>query len=111
MLKSEFFDKNIKAMKMSFNAELGKKLGKIKEAKKFDLIFNKDPLNLNIIELKTREKIYENPLKELEEKLKFIDEKGRLILFYFFTEWEMAFYIKLCCKIKHIKKSLFLKRI
>lgn len=85
MLKSEFFDKNIKAMKTNFNAELSKKLNKIKEAKKFDLIFNKDPLNLNIIELKTREKIYENPLKELEEKLKFIDENKALnpVLFFY----------------------------
>ncbi|EJE0941744.1 motility associated factor glycosyltransferase family protein [Campylobacter upsaliensis] len=84
MLKSEFFDKNIKALK-AVDVELSKKLNKIKETKKFDLIFNKDPLDLNIIELKTREKIYENPLKELEEKLKFIDEKRSLnpVLFFY----------------------------
>ncbi len=52
MLKSEFFDKNIKALK-AVDVELSKKLSKIKETKKFDLIFNKDPLDLNIIELKT----------------------------------------------------------
>ncbi|HEC1554420.1 TPA: motility associated factor glycosyltransferase family protein [Campylobacter upsaliensis] len=84
MLKSEFFDKNIKALK-AVDVELSKKLNKIKETKKFDLIFNKDPLDLNIIELKTREKIYENPLKELEEKLKFIGEKRSLnpVLFFY----------------------------
>ncbi|EDP6919340.1 motility associated factor glycosyltransferase family protein [Campylobacter upsaliensis] len=84
MLKSEFFDKNIKALK-AVDVELSKKLSKIKETKKFDLIFNKDPLDLNIIELKTREKIYQNPLKELEEKITFINENKALnpILFFY----------------------------
>ncbi|EPS9402869.1 motility associated factor glycosyltransferase family protein [Campylobacter upsaliensis] len=84
MLKSEFFDKNIKALK-AVNVELSKKLSKIKETKKFDLIFNKDPLDLNIIELKTREKIYQNPLKELEEKITFINENKALnpVLFFY----------------------------
>ncbi|EAK5561441.1 motility associated factor glycosyltransferase family protein [Campylobacter upsaliensis] len=84
MLKSEFFDKNIKALK-AVDVELSKKLSKIKETKKFDLIFNKDPLDLNIIELKTREKIYQNPLKELEEKITFINENKALnpVLFFY----------------------------
>ncbi|ENZ0442543.1 motility associated factor glycosyltransferase family protein [Campylobacter upsaliensis] len=84
MLKSEFFDKNIKALK-AVDVELSKKLSKIKETKKFDLIFNKDPLDLNIVELKTREKIYQNPLKELEEKITFINENKALnpVLFFY----------------------------
>ncbi|MEB2831596.1 motility associated factor glycosyltransferase family protein [Campylobacter upsaliensis] len=84
MLKSEFFDKNIKALK-AVDVELSKKLSKIKETKKFDLIFNKDPLDLNIIELKTREKIYQNPFKELEEKITFINENKALnpVLFFY----------------------------
>ncbi|EQB2454739.1 motility associated factor glycosyltransferase family protein [Campylobacter upsaliensis] len=84
MLKSEFFDKNIKALK-AVDVELSKKLSKIKETKKFDLIFNKDPLDLNIIELKIREKIYQNPLKELEEKITFINENKALnpVLFFY----------------------------
>ena len=84
MLRSEFFDKNIKAMR-ACNAELSKKLDRLKQTKKYELIFNKDPLNLNIIELKTRAKMYQNPLKELKEKIKFINENRALnpVLFFY----------------------------
>ncbi|EEP1957836.1 hypothetical protein HA678_001587, partial [Campylobacter lari] len=47
-MKTEIFKKNIKALKGSEHQSLKRKLGKIKEAKDYTYVFDKDPLNCNI---------------------------------------------------------------
>ena len=76
MKKTEIFDKNLACMKARLYEPLVKSLKKIKNTKKFEPFFDLyEPLNLNITELKTREKMYARPLEELKEKIEDINKK------------------------------------
>ena len=86
MQKTKIFDKNLEALKAAgIHQNLYKKLKKFKQNKKYDVILNKDPLDVNIMEIKTRRKLYESPKKELEEKIEFIKKnKAKYPILFFY---------------------------
>lgn len=64
MLKTDNFDKNVKAMSAASYEELRKELKKLKNLN-FDFEFDKaDSLNTNIIDKKSKEKMYQKPFEE-----------------------------------------------
>ena len=70
MFKTDNFDKNFKVMNDTGYAELKKELKKLK---KLNFEFEFDPfeqLNVNIIDKKSGQRLYEEPFKELKEGLK-----------------------------------------
>ena len=70
MFKTDNFDKNLKVMNDTGYAELKKELKKLK---KLNFEFEFDPfeqLNVNIIDKKSGQRLYEEPFKELKEGLK-----------------------------------------
>ncbi|EAI4080549.1 motility associated factor glycosyltransferase family protein [Campylobacter jejuni] len=69
MNQTEIFKKNLENLKGQENLKLKEKLEKFKKLEKFNYKFNSDPLDINIIDLKNKKNIYENPLKELHSKL------------------------------------------
>ncbi|MCW1321836.1 DUF115 domain-containing protein, partial [Campylobacter jejuni] len=69
MNQTEIFKKNLENLKGQENLKLKEKLEKFKKLEKFNYKFNSDPLDINIVDLKNKKNIYENPLKELHSKL------------------------------------------
>lgn len=75
MKVSPLFEKNLAALRLPLYVPLIRKLKRFKESKKFEPLLDLDPLNLNILEIKTKKKLYENPLKELQDTLEEINKK------------------------------------
>ncbi|HEC1755146.1 TPA: motility associated factor glycosyltransferase family protein [Campylobacter lari] len=73
-MKTETFKKNIKALKGSEYQALKRRLSRIKEAKDYIYVFDKDPLNCNIC-YKNLKNIYKDPLKELQEQIEIFNKK------------------------------------
>ena len=61
-------DKNITAM-MPYAIDTSLTLFGLEENKKFGVYMGKDPLDLNIINLETKEYLYESPAKDVEKKI------------------------------------------
>ncbi|WP_297191893.1 motility associated factor glycosyltransferase family protein [uncultured Campylobacter sp.] len=86
MEKTDIFDKNLNSMRARFYEPLVKKLKKMKNTKKFEPFFDLyEPLNLNITELKTKEKMYAKPFEELKERIEEINkEKAKFPMLFFY---------------------------
>ncbi|ECW8266793.1 motility associated factor glycosyltransferase family protein [Campylobacter upsaliensis] len=65
------YEKNLKALK---NPILKEALSKIKAAKHFKVITGKDPLDINLQDLRDHTLIYQNPMQELTQMMKLYNE-------------------------------------
>ncbi|NWF67304.1 MAG: motility associated factor glycosyltransferase family protein [Campylobacterales bacterium] len=79
----DYYSKNLEALE-KVDLELAKKLKQIKENVDFDIYQGKDPIDINILNLKTQQTIYENPAVDIENLVKEYDEKYRLYPMLFF---------------------------
>lgn len=61
-------DRNIAAI-MPYGIDLATELFELKENTKFGVYMGKDPLDINIVNLETKEYLYESPAKDVEKKL------------------------------------------
>ncbi|HEH5121272.1 TPA: motility associated factor glycosyltransferase family protein [Campylobacter coli] len=84
MQTSEIFEKNLDAMQGNIYNDLKQKLQNFKELQNFAFTIGTDPLDINLISKKNLKKIYRTPIKELEENLKFYQEKYVNYPFLFF---------------------------
>ncbi|EAI2978482.1 DUF115 domain-containing protein [Campylobacter coli] len=84
MQTSEIFEKNLDAMQGNIYNDLKQKLQNFKELQNFAFTIGTDPLDINLISKKNLKKIYQTPIKELEENLKFYQEKYVNYPFLFF---------------------------
>ena len=111
MKTTDIFEKNLLSLSGREYENLVKKLKKIKENKKFSPLFDtKDPLNLNIIENSTKEKIYQNPLKELESKIALIQEKYLKYPVLFFYGIGNGFLYKALLQNPHFKRIIIFEK-
>ncbi|WP_072228764.1 motility associated factor glycosyltransferase family protein [Campylobacter coli] len=111
MKTTDIFEKNLLSLSGKEYENLVKKLKKIKESKKFSPLFDaKDPLNLNIIENSTKEKIYQNPLKELESKIELIQEKYLKYPVLFFYGIGNGFLYKALLQNPHFKRIIVFEK-
>ncbi|MCV3403187.1 motility associated factor glycosyltransferase family protein [Campylobacter sp. IFREMER_LSEM_CL2090] len=110
-MKTEIFKKNLKALKGSEYQILKRKLGRIKEAKDYIYVFDKDPLNCNIC-YKNIKNLYINPLKELQEKIElFNKEYLRYPILFFYGLGNGIFYKSLLANKEHKKVIVYEKDI
>lgn len=110
MQKTKNFEKNIELLNTDFHRTLAKKLKRIRQNKKYDLILNKDPLDLNIMEIKSRKMLYENPKKELEEKVKYLSQnKSHHPVLFFYGMGNGLLYKALLQNKEHRKIVIFEK--
>ncbi|EAJ7396253.1 motility associated factor glycosyltransferase family protein [Campylobacter upsaliensis] len=65
------YEKNLKALR---NIALKEALSKIKAAKHFKVITGKDPLDINLQDLRDHTLIYQNPMQELTQMMKLYNE-------------------------------------
>ncbi|EAK2020248.1 motility associated factor glycosyltransferase family protein, partial [Campylobacter coli] len=84
MQTNEIFKKNLEAMQGSAYKKLKHKLKNFQELRNFSFHIGKDPIDINIIDKKHLKKIYQNPIKELEENLKLYQEQYTNYPFLFF---------------------------
>ncbi len=111
MKTTDIFEKNLLSLSGKEYENLIKKLKKIKESKKFSPLFDaKDPLNLNIIENSTKEKIYQNPLKELESKIDLIQKKYLKYPVLFFYGIGNGFLYKALLQNPHFKRIVIFEK-
>ncbi|HEB9347287.1 TPA: motility associated factor glycosyltransferase family protein [Campylobacter coli] len=111
MKTTDIFEKNLLSLSGKEYENLVKKLKKIKESKKFSPLFDaKDPLNLNIIENSTKEKIYQNPLKELESKIDLIQKKYLKYPVLFFYGIGNGFLYKALLQNSHFKRIIVFEK-
>ncbi|HEB9308754.1 TPA: motility associated factor glycosyltransferase family protein [Campylobacter coli] len=111
MKTMDIFKKNLLSLSGKEYENLIKKLKKIKESKKFSPLFDaKDPLNLNIIENSTKEKIYQNPLKELESKIDLIQKKYLKYPVLFFYGIGNGFLYKALLQNPHFKRIIVFEK-
>ncbi|EAI4448260.1 motility associated factor glycosyltransferase family protein [Campylobacter lari] len=110
-MKTEIFKKNLKALKGSEYQTLKRKLGRIKEAKDYIYVFDKDPLNCNIC-YKNIKNLYINPLKELQEKIElFNKEYLRYPILFFYGLGNGIFYKSLLANKEHKRVIVYEKDI
>ncbi|EAK0442215.1 motility associated factor glycosyltransferase family protein [Campylobacter lari] len=110
-MKTEIFKKNIKALKGSEYKNLKQKLNKIKDTINYNYVFNKDPLNCNIV-YKNSITIYQNPLEELQEKLVlFQKEYSRYPVLFFYGLGNGIFYKSLLANKEHKRIIVYEKDI
>ncbi|TXE84411.1 motility associated factor glycosyltransferase family protein [Campylobacter peloridis] len=110
-MKTEIFKKNLKALKAEQYQSLRKKLNKIKECKDYAYIFDKDPLNCNIM-YKNSKTIYEKPLEELQKNLDiFQKEYARYPVLFFYGLGNGIFYKSLLANKEHKKIIVYEKDI
>ncbi|XAK33156.1 motility associated factor glycosyltransferase family protein [Campylobacter coli] len=111
MKTTDIFEKNLLSLSGKEYENLVKKLKRIKESKKFSPLFDtKDPLNLNIIENSTKEKIYQNPLKELESKIELIQKKYLKYPVLFFYGIGNGFLYKALLQNSHFKRIIVFEK-
>ncbi|HEB9312527.1 TPA: motility associated factor glycosyltransferase family protein [Campylobacter coli] len=111
MKTTDIFEKNLLSLSGKEYENLIKKLKKIKESKKFSPLFDaKDPLNLNIIENSSKEKIYQNPLKELESKIDLIQKKYLKYPVLFFYGIGNGFLYKALLQNPHFKRIIIFEK-
>ncbi|EAH8899370.1 DUF115 domain-containing protein [Campylobacter coli] len=111
MKTTDIFEKNLLSLSGKEYENLVKKLKKIKESKKFSPLFDaKDPLNLNIMENFTKEKIYQNPLKELESKIDLIQKKYLKYPVLFFYGIGNGFLYKALLQNPHFKRIIVFEK-
>ncbi|EAH6868658.1 DUF115 domain-containing protein [Campylobacter lari] len=110
-MKTEILKKNIKALKGSEHQNLKRKLGKIKEAKDYIYVFDKDPLNCNIC-YKNLKNIYKDPLKELQEQIEIFNKKYlRYPVLFFYGLGNGIFYKNLLTNKTHKRVIVYEKDI
>jgi len=87
------FNKNLEALKKT-NPSVAEKLMKINPNNiKYEIYQGEnDPAQINYINTKTFTPLYDNPLKEIEEKIKEIDEFQNYPILYFFGLGNGIFY-------------------
>lgn len=113
MKKTQLLDKNLSAMKAPAFQPLVKRLKRIKQSKKFEPFFDLyEPLNLNITELKSKERFYKNPLEEMKEKLDSIEkERARYPSLFFYGMGNGVLYKALLQNTNHKRIIVFEKEI
>ncbi|TQR42428.1 PseE protein [Campylobacter sp. MIT 12-8780] len=113
MQQTTLFEKNIDALKGVSYKELKDELLKIKVVHKFKYEFDpKDTLNTNIIDLQTQRKMYQAPLRELEESLEpFKDEFKRYDALFFYGMGNGILYKVLAQNEKHRRIVIFEKEL
>ncbi|EAH7580266.1 motility associated factor glycosyltransferase family protein [Campylobacter lari] len=110
-MKTEIFKKNIKALKGSEYQALKRRLSRIKEAKDYIYVFDKDPLNCNIC-YKNIKNLYKDPLKELQEKIKLFNEEYlRYPVLFFYGLGNGIFYKSLLANEEHKRIIIYEKDI
>ncbi|EAJ0348354.1 motility associated factor glycosyltransferase family protein [Campylobacter lari] len=110
-MKTEIFKKNLKALKGSEYQTLKRKLGRIKEAKDYIYVFDKDPLNCNIC-YKNIKNLYINPLKELQEKIELFNKEFlRYPILFFYGLGNGIFYKSLLANKEHKRVIVYEKDI
>ena len=99
------FEKNINALKQ-YNSNLGDKLSHINPNNISYEIYQgeEDPAQINYINKKTFKPIYNNPLKDIEKKIKEIEKFEKYPILYFFGLGNGIFY-------KMILTNKFLERV
>lgn len=108
-MKTEIFKKNIKALKHTEYQTLKRKLSRLKEAKDYIYVFDKDPLNCNIC-YKNLKNIYKDPLKELQEKLEYFNKNyARYPYLFFYGLGNGIFYKSLLANKEHKKIIVYEK--
>lgn len=81
---ANFYKKNLEAL-IQINPMLGTELFSISENKRFEVFQGKDNLDINILDTKNSEFIYEKPLKELENILEEVNDKyARYPILFFY---------------------------
>ncbi|NDJ26745.1 motility associated factor glycosyltransferase family protein [Campylobacter sp. MIT 19-121] len=113
MQQTTLFEKNIDALKGTSYKELKDELLKIKAVYKFKYEFDpKDTLNTNIIDLQTQRKMYQAPLRELEESLEpFKDEFKRYPVLFFYGMGNGILYKVLAQNETHRRIVIFEKEL
>ncbi|EAK5847817.1 motility associated factor glycosyltransferase family protein [Campylobacter lari] len=110
-MKTEIFKKNIKALKGNEYQALKRRLSRIKEAKDYIYVFDKDPLNCNIC-YKNIKNLYKDPLKELQEKIKLFNEEYlRYPVLFFYGLGNGIFYKNLLSNKTHEKIIVYEKDV
>ncbi|VEJ52510.1 Motility accessory factor [Campylobacter insulaenigrae] len=102
-MQENLFDKNINALK---DKRLKEKLQNFNE-RKFQVQIGDDSLDINFIKENYGggyNKIYDDALFDLHEKIKTYDDKYFYIPYFIFMVLEMEFYIKCYYKTNIIKK-------
>ncbi len=100
-MQNTFYKKNIKALK-KVNPSLHKKVLEAKDKKNFHMIRGKDPLDIDILDIKREASIYISPLNETETAIKKIESENPLYpLLYFFGLGNSILYKVLLNNPKH----------
>nr|MBP3724976.1 motility associated factor glycosyltransferase family protein [Campylobacter sp.] len=77
-------EKNILALSF-YSPQLAKKLLEINTNTKFDVLISQDKLDINLVEKQSKKKLFENPIKETEQKITEFEkdyERYRALFFY-----------------------------
>ncbi|WP_291949790.1 motility associated factor glycosyltransferase family protein [Campylobacter sp.] len=110
-MKTEIFKKNLKSLAGGEYKKLKQKLRKVKESKDYTYVYDKDPLNCNIL-YKHSKSLYKNPLKELEENLEnFNKNYTRYPVLFFYGLGNGVFYKALLKNKEHKRIVVFEKDI
>ncbi|MCX2683732.1 DUF115 domain-containing protein [Campylobacter sp. MIT 21-1685] len=110
MKSSPLFEKNLNALKMPLYVSLLSKLKRMKESKKFEPLLDLDPLNLNILEMKTKKKLYKNPLEELENFLAHINQNFITHPVLFFYGVGNGYLYKILLQNKNFKRIIVFEK-
>ncbi|HFP7495383.1 TPA: motility associated factor glycosyltransferase family protein, partial [Campylobacter jejuni] len=107
---NEIFKKNLEAMQGSAYEKLKYKLKNFQELRNFSFHIGKDPIDINIIDKKHLKKIYQNPIKELEENLKLYQEQYTNYPFLFFYGLGNGILYKALLKNTHHKRIIIIEK-
>ncbi|MCR6588007.1 motility associated factor glycosyltransferase family protein [Campylobacter insulaenigrae] len=108
-MKTEIFKKNLKSLAGGEYKTLKQKLGKMKDSEDYTYIYDKDPLNCNIL-YKHSKALYKNPLKELEENLENFNKNYTRYPILFFYGLGNGFFYKALLKNKEHKRIVVFER-
>ncbi|EHL4788183.1 PseE protein [Campylobacter jejuni] len=107
---NEIFKKNLEAMQGSAHEKLKHKLKNFRELRNFSFHIGSDPIDINIIDKKHLKKIYQNPIKELEENLKLYQEQYTNYPFLFFYGFGNGILYKTLVKNSHHKRIIVVEK-
>ncbi|VEJ52507.1 motility accessory factor [Campylobacter insulaenigrae] len=108
-MKTKIFKKNLKSLAGGEYKILKQKLSKMKEGKDYTYVYDKDPLNCNIL-YKHSKALYKNPLKELEENLENFNKNYARYPILFFYGLGNGFFYKALLKNKEHKRIVVFER-
>lgn len=113
MLKTEVFEKNLKALAGGNYKQLKARLESFDKPSRYSYDFDKnDVLNTNIFDISTKSYLYKEPLKELQESLKpYEDEFKRYPCLFFYGLGNGFFYKALLQNEEHKRIIVFEKEL